>query len=59
MKEQRIIQYWAGYLDALIDIKCNVSDEDILEFIDHLKEAAIYQILHAMEREGERKRSNK
>ena len=59
MKEQRIIQYWSGYFDALIDMKCNLSDEDILEFIDHLKEAAIYQILHAMEREGERKRSNK
>jgi len=59
MNKQRIIHYWSGYLDALTDLKCNLTDQDILEFIDHLKQAAIYQILHALEREDEGERNNK
>jgi len=59
MNAKRTIYYWSGYLDALTDLKCNLTDEDILEFIDRLKETALYQVLHAMEREGEGKRGNK
>ena len=56
MNNKRILEYYGGYLDALIDIYCKTDDPDTIELLDKLKEKVLYNLIYEVIRDHERKR---